>query len=214
LLELASPLSLRELPRGLRQELREPRSQPRPGNAPDGLSNTLAPNRSHGNASRRLYHGGPTQESTGEPVRPCHAMVHSVHAQALDIRSAPAPPSALPQGRAGVARGSSLKHPFFWETRSCTVETRASREKADSDHVALDFTSAPLALGLGGKLTSSLAVSIASPPPCSDLVHATCPRSVDLTRPGQPVMWLSGTGAGHALLERWRPVADMQRRET
>ena len=166
LFELACPLSLRELPRELRQELREPRSQPRPGNAPGGLSNTLAPNRSRGNASRRLYRGGPTQVSTGEPVRPCHAMVRSVHAQALDTRSAPAPPSALPRGRAGVARGSSLKHPFFWETRRVSVDTRSSSEKPDLGHFAVDFTSAPSAFGQGGKLTSSLKFSIASPSPC------------------------------------------------
>jgi hypothetical protein len=91
-----------------------PRSRPRPGNAPGALSSSQAPHPSRGNASHRLVRGGPTRVNTGTPVRPFRAMVRSALAPASDTQNAPAPPLPLPGGRAGVARGSLLCHPFCW----------------------------------------------------------------------------------------------------
>lgn len=82
--------------------------------------------------------------STGTPAPILHAMVHNVLAPASDTQNAPAPPRALPRGRAGVARGSSLIHPFFWETAILVVSSPSVHQRAAASPVRPSRANGPV----------------------------------------------------------------------
>jgi hypothetical protein len=74
--------------------------------APDEPSNNHSPTRSPGNKRHRVLHESPSPMNNANLAGWGHLDSYLSLAQALDNRNAPAPPAALPPGRARVARGS------------------------------------------------------------------------------------------------------------